>query len=183
MGGASPQVDVAFRCEWLLLRAGSHEWRTAAGHAHGQAELDYWIWQRWPSGFDRSRRDQCRRNANMPDRNPEMALGVPGSGVETVLRAAFRGLLRNPQRSHAPADGPAVLWRVLWRAGRHIHGAGLQNRSSRLAFRDWPELAGFADDLYGRRHTVCGSCGTGRNLQFCSYAVTDRSRMGKDVRA
>jgi hypothetical protein len=154
----------------------------------------------------------------MRGRDPEMALRVAGPGVEIVLRSAFPGLLRHPQRSHAPGNGPAVLWRVFWcaarrqpelysrhgytqrlncmgvsvagrwlrrfghardrrrtgvlrRERRHVYGAGLQNRNAHLAFRNWPGLAGFTDDLYGRRHTICGSCRTRRNIQFCSDAV------------
>jgi len=41
----------------------------------------------------------------MRGRDPEMALRVAGPGVEIVLRSAFPGLLRHPQRSHAPEMG------------------------------------------------------------------------------
>jgi len=86
--------------------------------------------QNWTTGYGKDGRPVLTDRADttvegtvtLRDRNPEMALGVPGPGVEIILRAAFPGLLRGPQRSHASRNGPAILWRVLWRAARRQAG-------------------------------------------------------------
>ena len=79
--------------------------------------------QNWTTGYGKDGRpvvtdhfeSTFEGTHDMPDRNREMALGVLRSGVEIVLRAGLRWLLHRPERSHAPRDGPAILWRGLRR--------------------------------------------------------------------
>ena len=56
-------------------------------------------------------------------------------------------------------------------AAAHSRRCEFKNREPGLAFRNGPELAGFADDLYGRREAVCGSCRGRRNPEFRAGSV------------
>jgi len=230
MGGESPQVDGAFRCERLLLVLDRTDGKCCWPRP--------WAIKNWTTGYGKdgrpvltgSRRYHRRRKRDVRDRNPEMAGSVsldPASklffvrlfpGCSAVRKdptppemgqrffggslargqGGSRSLIRRhgmctPAQRHGSIRCSAVASAVparsrppcglcsSARATAH-YGAGLQNRNPHLAFRKTgPGLAGFTHDLYGRRHTICGSCRDKAGSSVSSDAIGDRPRMARSA--